>query len=263
MDNDDKPVGKILSRREALGLLGASGLALLIGCRPTGNSAEAPTTAATSAPTDMPAPPTVAEPTLASATEAAAASTELAETPVCVVRPELTEGPYYVDVDMLREDVREDRAGTPLALTFNVLQISDDGCMPMEGALVEIWHCDADGVYSGVNAASGQTWLRGAQPTDANGVARFTTIYPGWYPGRCVHIHFKIRPTETREFTSQLFFPDAATTEIHTRDPYAAKGQPDRLNSSDSIFQPELLLDPTLDGDGVAATFPIGIDLST
>ncbi|PLS80810.1 MAG: intradiol ring-cleavage dioxygenase, partial [Chloroflexi bacterium] len=198
---------------------------------------------------------------------AEAANTAVA-TPACVVRPEVTEGPYYVDVDLVRSDIREQKAGTPLVLTFNVLQVADRSCTPLEGATVEIWHCDAEGAYSGVSDpgfdTSGQTWLRGAQVTDAHGVATFTTIYPGWYSGRAVHIHFKVSPSADKVFTSQLFFDDALSQQVFAQAPYAAKGSTqDTLNSTDNIYQDLLLLDTTQSSDGYAATFPIGIDLTT
>ncbi len=275
MENDDRQIGTILTRREALTLIGATGLTVLIGC--TSNEADptaVPTTVAEATavpPTDVPTTtvpatdiPATAVPTEAAAT---ATATQVVTVPSCVVRPEVTEGPYYVDVDLLRSDIREDKAGLPLVLTFNVVEVGESGCFPLENALVEIWHCDAEGVYSGVNDpgfnTSGQTWLRGAQMTDANGVATFTTIYPGWYSGRCIHIHFKVHPTEELVFTSQLFFPDAFNAQVMAREPYAAHGQPNTLDSTDGIYQDTLLLDPTTAGDGYAATFPIGIDLAT
>jgi protocatechuate 3,4-dioxygenase beta subunit len=93
--------------------------------------------------------------------------------------------------------------------------------------------------------------------TDENGTARFTTIYPGWYQGRAVHIHFKIRTDpdseQSYEFTSQLYFDDALTDQVHTQEPYAEKGQRDLRNDDDGIFQEggdELMLDLTEDGQG-------------
>src|SRR5215204_1757418 len=152
----------------------------------------------------------------------------------CLVRPEQTEGPYFVDEMLNRSDIREDREGVPLDLTFNVSRVDQGNaavCGPLAGALVDIWHADTAGQYSDVrnNAEGfdtrGETFLRGHQVTDENGTARFTTIYPGWYRGRAVHIHFKIRDSpeseQGYEFTSQLYFDDALTDEVFTQEPYA------------------------------------------
>jgi protocatechuate 3,4-dioxygenase beta subunit len=135
---------------------------------------------------------------------------------------------------------------------------------------VDVWHCDAEGIYSGVTDAgfdtTGQKWLRGFQVTDENGAARFTTIYPGWYSGRTVHIHFEIRTDgsdgRAYEFTSQLFFDEAITAQVYAQAPYSAKGQPDTTNASDGIYQAETLLTPTRTNDGYSATLDIALDLS-
>jgi protocatechuate 3,4-dioxygenase beta subunit len=297
MDNDDQQIGRILSRREVLALLGAAGATILVGCGPT----QTGTGAATAAPTTTAAGSSAnAAPTLnaeaqsavaignnpsavaAQATEVAtaeAANTAVAAgsgtaAPACVVRPEVTEGPYYVAEDLVRSDIRSDpstgttREGAPLVLTFNVSQVSNASCSALQGATVEIWHCDAAGQYSDVTDRSfntvGQKWLRGAQVTDANGKATFTTIYPGWYSGRAVHIHFKVHPDETKVFTSQLFFDDTLSQQVFTQAPYASKGStPDTLNSTDNIYQDLLLLTTTKTDQGYAAAFDIGIDPAT
>ncbi|MDP9309377.1 MAG: intradiol ring-cleavage dioxygenase [Chloroflexota bacterium] len=270
-------MGRILSRREVLSLIGATGAALLVGCGAADTGSTRASGAAGSAGASLNAE---AQTAVALASDPATQATQAAEvataeaantavaTPACVVRPEVTEGPYYVDVDLVRSDIREQKAGAPLVLTFNVLQVADRSCTPLEGATVEIWHCDAEGAYSGVSDpgfdTSGQTWLRGAQVTDAHGVATFTTIYPGWYSGRAVHIHFKVSPSADKVFTSQLFFDDALSQQVFAQAPYAAKGSTqDTLNSTDNIYQDLLLLDTTQSSDGYAATFPIGIDLTT
>lgn len=283
MDNDDTQIGRVLSRREVLALLGTAGAALLVGC-----GTQQPGAGATTAPTGTvnaeAATALVIEGNPAAATasggEVATAHVDNATVtsgggavPACVVRPEMTEGPYYVDVDLVRSDIRSDattgeiKPGTPLLLTFNVAQLSEGSCKPFEGAMVEIWHCDAEGRYSGVSDRGfktvGQTWLRGGQVTDAKGVATFTTIFPGWYSGRTVHIHFKIIPHETKVFISQLFFDDTVTAEAFTAKPYAAKGQPDTPNSADNIYRDLMLLTATKTDQGYAATFDIGIDLAT
>jgi protocatechuate 3,4-dioxygenase beta subunit len=205
------------------------------------------------------------------------ATAETAST-TCVVRPEQTEGPYYVDTGLDRSDIREEREGVPLELTFNVSRVDQgdaSACGPLAGALVDVWHCDAAGEYSGVedNAAGdfdtrGETFLRGYQVTDENGVARFATIYPGWYQGRAVHIHFTIRDSpeseQGYEFTSQLYFDDALTDEVQSQGLYAEKGPRDLLNSEDGIFRgggDELMLVLSENGQGgYEATFPIALD---
>jgi protocatechuate 3,4-dioxygenase beta subunit len=179
---------------------------------------------------------------------------------------------------LLRSDIRPDpsdgsvRAGLPLELTLVVSQVSSQGCAPLAGATIDVWHCDALGVYSDVDDAAGSTlgqkFLRGLQISDAGGAIKFTTIYPGWYPGRAVHIHFKIRTdlaaASGREFSSQLFFPDALSEQIYTQQPYAAKGQGFRRNAEDGIYNSggdQLLLDPSPTDQGCATTFSVGLQL--
>jgi len=199
--------------------------------------------------------------------------------PPCIVRPEQTEGPYFVDERLNRSDIRSDpsdgsvKEGLPLQLTLGVHEIRDKDCTPLAGVMVDIWHCDALGVYGDVRDRSfdtrGKKFLRGYQITDAAGTTRFMTIYPGWYPGRAVHIHFKIRtnPESRRgyEFTSQIYFDDALTDQIHTQAPYAVKGQGRLKNPQDGIFQDggdELILQPTPQPHGYAGTFDIGLLLT-
>lgn len=196
--------------------------------------------------------------------------------PSCVARPEQTEGPYFVDERLNRSDIRSDptdgrvRPGTPLALTLLVSRLNAGDCQPLPGAQVDIWHCDARGVYSDVQDPGfdtiGQKFLRGYQVTDARGEARFVTVYPGWYAGRTIHIHFKIRtaPLAQRsfEFTSQLYFDDRLTDRVHADPPYASNGQRTARNQHDWIFRrggDRLMLAPTATADGYAATFSIGL----
>ena len=235
MDHDDLPIGTILSRRAALKLLGSSGAVLLSGCQ--------------------------------------VGLAQGGNTTTCVARPAMTEGPYFVDEKLERSDIRPDPAsgkvseGVPLRLKFLVSRIGTGSCAPLAGATVDIWHCDAFGVYSDVidrgNSTRGQKFLRGFQRTDANGVAQFLTIYPGWYPGRAVHIHFKIR-SASREFTSQLFFDEALNAKIFSQQPYASKGTGWVRNANDGIYRnggSQLLLNPALEGNSYSATFDVGMNL--
>lgn len=259
LDDDDRPIGRFLTRREILVLLGAAGTATaLAACAPTGGT---PSTSASAA-----APGTAT----AAATPGASATTG-AIVPSCVVVPELTEGPYYIDTDLERSDIRPDTttgevaAGTTLTLKFVVSILDGGACVPLAGAVVDVWHCDALGVYSGVSGDSGN-FLRGVQRTDANGQATITTVYPGWYAGRAVHIHFKVR-TEPEadagyELTSQLFFDDDVSRQVYAAAPYSSKGAQDVPNESDGIFGQSdgtTLLDVQPSGDGYAATFSIAL----
>jgi protocatechuate 3,4-dioxygenase beta subunit len=241
--NDDLPIGRLVTRRESLAMIGASGAALLGGAFTT--------RAATGA------------------------------IPGCVVRPAQTEGPFFVDGELDRSDIRSDahggsvRPGTPLTLKFNVAKAGGTSCTPLAGAQVHIWHSDAAGEYSDtdVRSASGTSlqFLRGYQLTDATGGAQFLTIYPGWYGGRTAHIHFKIRLPATagstarrQEFTSQLYFEDALSDRVFAAAPYTSRGKGDMRNDDDFLYRhggKQLLLEPQPDGQGYATTFGIGVQV--
>jgi protocatechuate 3,4-dioxygenase beta subunit len=256
LHDDDKPIGRVLSRREVLALLGGAGAVLVVG---TGfKTLGLDQLRATATPS------------------ATATATSI---PSCVVRPALTDGPYFVDQMLNRSDIRIEpsdgsvKEGAQLRLVFRVSNVSANTCSRIEGAQVDVWHCDALGVYSDVDDpgfdTSGQTWLRGYQVTDEFGVAEFLTIYPGWYSGRTVHIHFKIRTDPESdtgyEFTSQLFFDEAMSDIVHAQEPYAEKGYRNTLNSDDGIFQGSeglLTLEVVEEEDGYVAIFDIGLDLS-
>ena len=199
--------------------------------------------------------------------------------PACIVTPRQTEGPFFIDERLNRSDIRVDAAdgsvtpGVPLTLSLRVSSVGRAGCAPMAGAIVDLWHCDAAGVYSAVTEraapSAGKKFLRGYQVTDKDGGALFTTIYPGWYPGRAVHIHFKVRSAagsaRSREFTSQLYFDDALTDRVHARQPYAARGQRALRNRQDGLFRNggELLtLNAGESGKGYAASYEIGLQTS-
>jgi protocatechuate 3,4-dioxygenase beta subunit len=207
-------------------------------------------------------------------------SSALAATgPSCLVRPEQTEGPYFIDERLYRSDIRSDpsdgsmRPGLPLRLAFQVSRVEGGSCAPLAGAAVDIWQCDATGVYSDVRDTNGDTrgkkFLRGYQVTNAGGAAEFLTIYPGWYPGRAVHIHFKIRTDSPSrrdyEFTSQLYFDESVTDQIHKQAPYNGKGYRSTTNDKDSIFRQggkQLIPALTKNADGYAAKFEIGLQMT-
>ena len=199
----------------------------------------------------------------------------LVTTPSCVLTPRADEGPYFVDERLLRSDIRGDAAGgpreegVPLALALRTVDAGGD-CPPIEGAHVDIWHCNAYGVYSDepTEGTVGRTFLRGCQRSDAEGNVQFTTIFPGWYPGRAVHIHLKVRLLHdehvTYDFTSQLFFGEDLIHEIHTkRSPYDTRGTPEVTNADDYIYQVDglqLTLPVTAERDGgYRGSFVIGL----
>ncbi|MDA0352752.1 MAG: intradiol ring-cleavage dioxygenase [Chloroflexi bacterium] len=271
MDNDDAPVGRILPRREVLTLFGGVGLALLVGC--AGDDPEgAPSTATASATAPLFAATPTAGAATATATAAATAGVSV-PLPSCIAVPEMTEGPYFVDEQLDRSDVRESVAGVPLDLVVNVSHVTGDGCAALTGAVVDIWQCDASGQYSDVTDravgfdTTGKTFLRGLQRSDAAGQTRFTTIYPGWYPGRAVHIHFKVRAQAADgsifEFTSQFFFDDALSDEVLVAAPYAKAGRRTR-NADDGIYRSggdQLVLAARPAAEGFSATFDLGLQV--
>ena len=212
---DDLDQDLQLSRRSVLGWLGGLGLlALLPGCADDNPSSSPPTT-----------------------TAAGAAGSESGAS--CVLSPELTEGPYYLDLDLVRRDITEGKSGLPLDLRVNIVDV--DACRSVEDAAVDVWHCDAEGAYSGVSgpgqdSTAGSTFLRGIQVTDSAGVAEFQTVYPGWYTGRAVHIHVKVHLGGSETYTGQLFFDEEVTAAVYEAEPYATRPTPDTTNSADGIF---------------------------
>jgi protocatechuate 3,4-dioxygenase beta subunit len=180
----------------------------------------------------------------------------------CVLAPEMTEGPYFVEGDKMRKDVREGRAGIFLDLRTYVLDVST--CKPVKGAAVDIWHCDAGGIYSGTSSqgTEGRTFLRGIQRTDGKGLATFKTIYPGWYPGRTVHVHVRVFLGGDTIHTGQLFFPDAITDAVYARAPYRSRPNRDPRNAADSIYRnggSKSVVKLTKNGSGYIGTIRMGV----
>ncbi|HET9371606.1 MAG TPA: intradiol ring-cleavage dioxygenase [Vicinamibacterales bacterium] len=246
MLDDDGMVGRLLSRREVVKWLGAAGTAAVIGDAPAVGGRR---------------------------------NSLLAQVPACVVVPQQMEGPYFVDEKLNRSDIRTDpadgkaSAGAELALALKVASLAADGkCTPLPSVLVDIWQCDAVGIYSDVQDSrvgfdtKGRKFLRGYQTADANGMVRFTTIYPGWYPGRAVHVHFKIRTNaggaRGEEFTSQLYFDEAITDAVHALPPYRDKSGRRTLNAADGIYKNggrELMLELSKTASGYAGTFELAL----
>ena len=247
-----------LNRRQALGALGAVSLSTLLaacgdertqlaaGPKPT---AEAATT---------PSPTSTSRLTIAQFDSAT----------TCQVATELTEGPYYFDVDAIRSDIREDRQGTALRLGVRVRDAR--ACEPIENAIVDVWHCDATGLYSGFESASTggpggggrtdeETYLRGAQATNRDGIVEFTTIYPGWYRGRTTHIHAKVHLDRRTLLTTQFFTTKAFDEIVFARPPYNTDQGRDTFNETDMIYSEQGEL--TLSEDGEAVLGLITLDV--
>lgn len=198
--------------------------------------------------------PEASSETRAQSSSPSTSATTTARPAACELSPELTAGPYYLEDAAVRSDITEGRPGAPM--TFAVQVLAHPGCEPLEGAVVDVWQCDAGGEYSGFNGNSlsetqaqgtnDKRFLRGVQRTDAAGIATFTTIFPGWYEGRTVHIHLKvIAEPETAtsssgphiEHVGQAFFDETTTVEILQEQPYAAHVGTRTTNAADSIFQ--------------------------
>ncbi|MBO7935212.1 MULTISPECIES: intradiol ring-cleavage dioxygenase [Streptomyces] len=203
--------------------------------------------------------------TATSASASASASTGAA---CMTLMTSVTEGPYYLDGALVRKDITEGKSGVPLTLRLAVVDATD-GCTPVKGAAVEIWHCDAWGYYSGYTTANpggsapaesedgstadDDTYLRGYQVANANGVVKFETIFPGWYTPRTCHIHVKVHTGGEKEdgtyeggkvnFTGQFFFDDAIAEEIFTLEPYS------RHSGSYTVLDDDMVYD----GGGAAS----------
>lgn len=260
-------------------MLGAGGLLSLAGvlaaCRGGSAPAAAPpvaTTPATDATTSTaPAPTTPPAPVASDLLDAAG---------TCVLTAETIAGSTWFDAHAVRSDVREDRPGVPLDLAFRVVRLPD--CAPVDQAVVDLWQCDALGVYSGfAGALPGQggdpggrdeygdaqsavtdpgTALRGTQVTGPDGVVRFGTVYPGWYPTRTAHLHLKVHLAETTVLTTQLFFDDAVSDAVYAgSDPYRQHAGRDTRNDGDAFYDATALLRTAPAATGWLAAITLGV----
>jgi protocatechuate 3,4-dioxygenase beta subunit len=240
-----------MSRRQAIGVLAVAGTGVIVGCGGAAKTSSATTTTITN--------------------------------PACTVSPEGEEGPYFVDDSgngFARSDIRSNldgssvQDGIPLKLSISVFD-SENSCAAMANVQVDIWHCNASGVYSAeeVESTSGETWLRGYQLTDSNGLVTFVTIIPGWYAGRTTHIHLRLRSSYDSTSTggtntNQLFFPqDVITTISTTISPYSAEGTNPTTNATDHVYAGEVSGETllTLSGDtssGYTATFNVNLPVT-
>lgn len=237
------------------------------------------------------ASPSTGSQTTAAAAAAAAADAETAATeapvstvepltpamfddlPVCALTASAPAGPFPTAAPLNRREIHEGYPGHPLRVGIRVV---NEQCRPISGATVDIWHTDAGGDYSeyedggtGKDEGSGSTFCRGAQTSDDNGILEFLTIYPGWYPGRTVHIHASVR-IEGEIATTQLYLDESLTQSVHSTGEYAQFGAQDTSWAADPLVgrpadDGSLLVASaanTLLGDGTLALINLGVDLS-
>jgi protocatechuate 3,4-dioxygenase beta subunit len=229
-------LGRVIDRR---GALGALGLLALVGCSSAAKKAVSSTT------------------TTSTTTKPSSSGSGSTTAATCVITPEETEGPYGLDLhtnpELFRRDITEGRKGVPLAVTLTVLDVGGS-CAPIKNARVDIWQCDAAGVYSGYSQPGhdtvAQTFMRGIQLTDADGLVTFDTVYPGWYQGRVTHIHYEVFLNDGLVATSQIAFPDATTTEVYASDLYASHGQ----NTSVPTVADDQVFSDGTDGEMITLT---------
>ncbi|MGC3946822.1 MAG: intradiol ring-cleavage dioxygenase [Chryseolinea sp.] len=167
----------------------------------------------------------------------------------CVVTPSETAGPFPTKnpSSLVLQDISSDRTGISMTVKITV-QNSNNGCEPLSGAIVDVWHCDKDGYYSeyggtGMQQANFTSYhfLRGRQTTNADGQVGFTTIFPGWYSGRAPHIHVHIYDAKGNTLlVTQIAFPTSTCDTVYTTAALYTKGKQDTSNTSDNIFADSL-----------------------
>jgi protocatechuate 3,4-dioxygenase beta subunit len=233
-----------ISRRQALAGLGSVSLgALIAACSDDDDSSARD--AETNTGTSIEVAPKTSSSDLASRFDDAARCRQTAE---------LTEGPFYFDVDKIRSDIREDHQGVTLRLGVRVRDAQE--CEPIPNAVVDVWHCDAEGSYS----EPGETYCRGAQVTNRDGIVEFTTVYPGWYPGRTVHIHAKVHLDRQTVLTTQLYFDDEVSAGVFLEDPYPGESNRDGYNDDDSLYRRDLELTLSKEREGYLGLITLDVD---
>jgi protocatechuate 3,4-dioxygenase beta subunit len=241
MDRDHKRI----SRRQALAGAGAVSLsALLAACGEDDGEATGTNVATTEG-----------ETTVQSRSGSSSLADLFDESSACTLTAEQTEGPYYFDADKIRSDIREDRDGVDLRLAIRVREAG--ACEPLRNAVVDLWHADAGGIYSGFDSGAGEVFLRGAQVTDRDGIVEFTTVYPGWYVGRTPHIHAVVHMDNATALTTQLYFDDAISTSVYEAGSPYKPDEGRQTNDSDGIFDESLVLDLSEEGEGYLGTISL------
>lgn len=177
---------------------------------------------------------------------------------VCTLTPSNALGPYYLNLNLVRSDIKESQAGQKTRLFIHVVHASD--CSPIPNATVDVWHANALGVYSGFSnqGTQGQTWLRGRQFSDANGAVVFDTVFPGWYQGRTGHIHLLVRPTATTQLTTQLFFTQTLQNRVWSRQPYLSHTGNPTTNAQDGLYTSATVMSNL----GLSPTYGLQLELT-
>jgi protocatechuate 3,4-dioxygenase beta subunit len=163
---------------------------------------------------------------------------------MCRLYPSQTLGPCYAEEPMMRQDISDKLDGLPTRVSFLVVEA--DGCTPIPNATVDIWHSGSQGIYSayatgttcnpGTDDVMSDMFCRGVQAVDETGRCNFSTVFPGWYRGRTLHIHFTVRVGGRETVTSQLYFEDDLVDDILAQGYYKARGMRDTTNQADRIF---------------------------
>ncbi|KAJ5110024.1 hypothetical protein N7532_002669 [Penicillium argentinense] len=211
----------------------------------------------------------------------------------CILAPDVTQGPYYVTGELIRQNIAEDQGGVPLYMDIQL--IDTNTCDPLPEIYMDLWHCNATGVYSGIQASGNgdssdssnidNTFLRGLQPSNEDGVVQFESIFPGHYTGRATHIHVLTHPanettvlkndtisglyTSSSSHVGQLFFDQDLITKVEKTSPYSTNTQELTTNADDSILSEEAdTIDPFMEyvllgdsvSDGIFAWISVGVD---